>query len=77
MNNAVEDRFHVDIEQIRKALTMFGVAPWENGLPEHEYDDGPPLIRETSLGPDTARIDRLIAFLIRWVVVKKKRNGAL
>ena len=20
---------------------MFGVAPWENGLPKPEYDDGP------------------------------------
>jgi hypothetical protein len=22
-------------------LVVFGVAPWENGLPDPEYDDGP------------------------------------
>ena len=37
---AVEDRFHMDIEQIRGGLAVFGAAPWENGLPEHDYDDG-------------------------------------
>ena len=36
-----EDRFHVDMEQIREGLVVFSVAPWENGLPEPEYDDGP------------------------------------
>ena len=35
-----EDRFHVDIEQVCEGLVMFSVAPWENGLPETEYDDG-------------------------------------
>ena len=30
----------MDIEQIREGLVMFGVAPWENGFPEHEYDYG-------------------------------------
>ena len=38
---AVEDSFHVDIEQIREGLAVFGVSSWENGLPEPEYDDGP------------------------------------
>ena len=38
---AVEDRFHFDIEQIRQGLAVFDVAPWENGLPEPEYDEGP------------------------------------
>ena len=37
----VEDRSHVDIEQIREGLSVFGVAPWKNGLPEPEYDNGP------------------------------------
>ena len=37
----VEERFHVDFEQIREDLVVFGVAPWENCLPEPEYDDGP------------------------------------
>jgi hypothetical protein len=32
----VEDRFHLDIEKIRKELIGFGVAPWEP-----KYDDGP------------------------------------
>ena len=41
MNNAVEDRFHVDIGQIREFFVMFGFAPCENGLSEPEYDDGP------------------------------------
>jgi hypothetical protein len=31
----------MDIKQIREFLIMFGIAPWENGLPEPEYDDGP------------------------------------
>ena len=30
-----------DIEQIREGLAVFGVALWENGLPELKYDDGP------------------------------------
>ena len=30
----VEDRFHVDIEQRREGLVVFGVALWENALPE-------------------------------------------
>ena len=38
---AVEDRFHMYIEQIREGLIVFGVAPWENGLPEPDYDGGP------------------------------------
>ena len=38
---SVEDRFHVDIEQIREGLTVFGVVPSTNGLPETECDDGP------------------------------------
>ena len=33
----VEDIFHVDIDQIYESLVVFGVAPWENGLPDHEY----------------------------------------
>ena len=37
----VEDKFHVDIEQIREGLVVFGVAPWENGLHDPECDDGP------------------------------------
>ena len=37
----VEDRFHLDIEQIRESLVVSGVAAWENGLPEPEYDEGP------------------------------------
>ena len=37
----VEDRFHVDIEQIREGLVVFGIVPWENCLPEPKYDDGP------------------------------------
>ena len=28
---AVDDRFHVDIEQIHEGLTVFGIAPSENG----------------------------------------------
>ena len=36
----VEDKFHVDIEQIREGLVVFGVAPWENGLHDPESDDG-------------------------------------
>ena len=31
---AVEDRFHVDIEQICEGLTVFGVAPWKKDLPD-------------------------------------------
>jgi hypothetical protein len=31
----------VDIEQIPEVLVMFGVASWENILPEPEYDDDP------------------------------------
>ena len=38
---SVENRFHVDIEQIREGLVLFGGAPWENGLPEPGYDEGP------------------------------------
>ena len=37
----IEDRFHVDIEHILEGFVLFGVAPWENGLPEPEHDDGP------------------------------------
>ena len=37
----VEDRFHVDIEQIREGLVVFGIASWENSLSEPEYDDSP------------------------------------
>ena len=37
----VEDKFHLDIEQIREGLVVYGVAPWENGLPETECDDDP------------------------------------
>ena len=37
----IEDRFHVDIEQVREVLTVFGVAQWGNGLPEPEFDDDP------------------------------------
>ena len=37
----IEDRFHVDIEQIREGLVVFGVAPWENGLTDPECDDDP------------------------------------
>ena len=36
----VEERFHENIEQIYEGLVVFVVAPWENGLPEPEYDDG-------------------------------------
>ena len=32
----VQDRYHVDIEQIPEALTVFGVELWVNGLPEPE-----------------------------------------
>ena len=35
----IEDRFHIDIEQIREGLVVFGIVPWENGLSEPEYDD--------------------------------------
>ena len=35
----------MDIEQIREGLVMFGVAPWESGLPEPEYDEGHSLMK--------------------------------
>ena len=38
---SVENRLHVDIEKIRKGLVVSGAAPWDNGLPESEYADGP------------------------------------
>ena len=29
----VEDRFHVDMEQIHDGFAVIGIAPWENNLP--------------------------------------------
>ena len=37
----VEDKFHVDIEQIRESVVVFGVVSWENSLPDPECDDCP------------------------------------
>jgi hypothetical protein len=31
-----EDKFHVDIEHIREGFVIFGIALWENGLPDPE-----------------------------------------
>ena len=31
----------MDIKQLCEGLFVFSVAPWENGLPEPEYDEGP------------------------------------
>ena len=38
---AIEDRFYMDIGQIHEGLTVFVIVPWENGLPEPKYDNGP------------------------------------
>ena len=35
----IEDKFHMNVEQIHERMVVFGVAPWENGLPDPEYDD--------------------------------------
>jgi hypothetical protein len=37
----VEDKFHMDIEQIREGLVVFGIAPWKNDLPDPECGDSP------------------------------------
>jgi hypothetical protein len=37
----IEDRFHVDIEQIDEGLVVFRIVPWENGIPEPKYVDSP------------------------------------
>jgi hypothetical protein len=40
----------MDIEQVYEGLVVFSIAPWENNLPESEYDDGPFFDGQTYVG---------------------------